>query len=59
MVELGGGFWDVGADDDEAAVGVGIEVLHLPGFEGWAGDDAGEGLNEGGGGADEKAAIVF
>ena len=42
-----------------AAIGIGFEVLHLPGIEGWAGDDAAEGLDEGGGGADDEAAVAF
>ncbi len=57
VVELVGGFWDVGADDDETAIGVGFEILHLPRIEGWAAGDADEGLDEGGGGADDEASV--
>ena len=57
--ELGAGLGNVGAHDDEAAVGVGVEVLHLPRIERRAADDAREGLHEGGGGADDEAAVAF
>ena len=59
VIELVGGPGDVGADDDEAAVGVGLEVLKLPGIEGRARDDAGEGLHKGSGGADDETAIAL
>ncbi len=59
MIELICGLGRVGAYDDESAIGVWLEVLHLPRGEGRAGDNASKGLGKGGAGADDEAAVTF
>ena len=48
-----------GANDNEAAVWVGLKVLQLPWLKGWPGGNSGERLHEGRGRADNEAAIAF